>query len=52
MLGWMIAFALMTGLGTILTVAHPAAGSALVVLMFALLFLLSLLIRLVRGRAS
>jgi uncharacterized membrane protein YtjA (UPF0391 family) len=42
----------MTVFGTILTVAHPAAGSALVLLMFAVLFLLSLLIRLVRGRAS
>ncbi len=51
MLGWMILFALMTLLGAILTITHPATGSALVVLMFALLFLLSLLIRLVRGRA-
>jgi hypothetical protein len=52
MLGWMILFGLMAILGAILTIAHPATGFALVVLMFALLFLLSLLIRLVGGRAS
>jgi hypothetical protein len=51
MLGWMILFALMTLLGGILTLANPASVSALVVLMFGLLFFLGLLTRLVRGRA-
>ena len=51
MLGWMIVFAILTILGTVLTVANPASVSALVGLTFALLFLLGLLARLVRGRA-
>jgi energy-converting hydrogenase Eha subunit F len=51
MLGWMIVFALMAILGTVLTLANPAAVSAVVGLMFALLFLLGLLTWLVRGRA-
>ncbi len=50
MLGWMILFALMSLLGMIATLAHPAAFSALVALTFGFLFLIALLTRLVRGR--
>lgn len=50
MLGWMILFALMAILGAILTIANPASVSALVGLMFGLLFCLGLLTRLIRGR--
>lgn len=51
MLGWMIVFALMAILGAAMTLTSPAAVSTMVGLMFALLFLIGLLTRLVRGRA-
>jgi hypothetical protein len=51
MFGWMILFALMTMLGTVLTFANPASVSALVGLTFGLLFLVGLLTRVVRGRS-
>ena len=51
MIGWTILFALMTLLGGILTLVRPASISFLVLLMFGLLFLLSLITRLARGRA-
>ena len=50
-LGWMIVFALMAILGAAMTLTSPAAVSTMVGLMFALLFLIGLLTRLVRGRA-
>ncbi len=50
MLGWMILFALMALLGTISTLAHPAAVSLMVGLTFGSLFVISVLTRLVRGR--
>jgi hypothetical protein len=51
MLGWTITFAAMTLLGAVIKITNPASLSAPVVLMFGLLFLLSLLTRLMRGRA-
>jgi hypothetical protein len=53
MLGWMILFAVMVILGTILILAgDPAEVSAgMVSSIFGLLFLLGLLTRAVRGRA-
>ncbi len=50
MFGWMILFALLALLGTISSLAHPAAVSSLVALMFGLLFVIGLMTRLVRGR--
>src|SRR5450631_3567494 len=50
MLGWMILFAVMALLGTVSTLAHPAAVSALVGFTFGSLFFIGLLTRLVRGR--
>jgi hypothetical protein len=51
MLGWMILFALMIVLGTVITLANPAVVPAMVVFIFALLFVVGFLTRLVRGRA-
>jgi hypothetical protein len=50
MFGWMILFAIMAILGTVATLAHPAAFSAMAGLMFGFLFFLGLMTRLVRGR--
>jgi hypothetical protein len=50
MLGWMVLFAVMALLGTVSTLAHPAAVSALVGFTFGSLFFIGLLTRLVRGR--
>jgi hypothetical protein len=51
MLGWMILFGLMTLIGAIMTLTTPASVSALMSLMFGLLFFLGLVTRLVRGRS-
>ena len=51
MLGWMMLFALMTILGAIMVLANPAMVWVLMESMFALLFLLGLVTRMVRGRA-
>jgi energy-converting hydrogenase Eha subunit F len=51
MVGWMIVFALLAILGTARTLANPAAVSTMMGVVFALLFLLGLLTRFVRGRA-
>jgi hypothetical protein len=51
MLGWMILFALMSVLGAIMMLGNPTMAWVLLGLMFALLFLVGLLTRLVRGRA-
>jgi len=51
MIGWTILFALMTILGAVLTLVNPASAYVLMLLLFGLLFLLSLLMRLARGRA-
>jgi Sec-independent protein secretion pathway component TatC len=51
MLGWMIVFALLAILGALMTLSTPAVTSAMVGIVFALLFLLGLLTRLMRGRA-
>jgi len=50
MLGYMIVFALLAILGTVMTLANPAVVSTMAGVVFSLLFLLSLLTRLVRGR--
>ena len=50
-MGWTILFALMTITGAILTLVDPKSESILVLSMFGLLFVLSLLTRLGRGRA-
>jgi hypothetical protein len=50
MLGWMILFALMSVLGAIMMFTNPTMAWVLLELMFALLFLVGLLTRLVRGR--
>lgn len=51
MLGWMILFALMTVFGAIMMLSNPTMAWLFLGLMFALLFLVGLLTRLVRGRA-
>jgi hypothetical protein len=51
MLGWMILFALLAILGTALSLINPATISTMVGVVFALLFLLGLVTRLMRGRA-
>jgi hypothetical protein len=51
MVGWMIVFATLALLGTGMTLANPAPVSTMTGIVFALLFLLGLLTRLVRGRA-
>jgi uncharacterized protein (DUF58 family) len=51
MLGWMILFALITILAVIMSLANAASVSALVGLMFGVLFFLGLVTRLVRGRS-
>ena len=51
MLGWLIVFALLAILGMVMTLANPAVVSTMVGLVFALLFLVGLLTRLMRGRA-
>jgi uncharacterized membrane protein YtjA (UPF0391 family) len=52
MLGWMILFALMALPGAAAAMAgHPAVALTTTTVLFAFLFLLTLLISLVRGRA-
>ena len=51
MLGWTILFALMALLGMVMAVSSPASVSTMLAATFGLLFFLSLVIRLVRGRA-
>jgi hypothetical protein len=51
MLGWMILFALMTILGTVMTLYTPETAPATAGLVFALLFVVGLLTRFVRGQA-
>jgi hypothetical protein len=50
MLGWMILFALMTILGTVMTLYTPEMAPATAGLVFALLFVVGLLTRFVRGQ--
>lgn len=53
MIGWMIVFALLAILGVVMTLANPAVAvaSTMVGIVFAALFLLGLLTRLMRRRA-
>ena len=51
MLGWMILFALMTVLGGVMVLANPTMVWVLMESMFAILFLVGLVTRMVRGRA-
>jgi hypothetical protein len=51
MLGWLVVFALLAILGIVLTLASATAVFSMVGLMFALLFFLGLLTRLLRGRS-
>jgi hypothetical protein len=51
MLGWMMVFALMAILGTVMTLTGPGSVATIIGLIFALLFVLGLLTRVVRGRA-
>lgn len=51
MLGWMIVFALLALLGAARSLANPAVASSMVGILFALLFVLCLVTRVMRGRA-